>query len=69
MELFDILNDPNEQKNLYVDSIDPKLVENIKQLIMKRKKLGLGKTSRTHARNGGEFIEDLMLGKKKINSP
>jgi arylsulfatase A-like enzyme len=43
-ELFDILKDPNEQNNLYVDSIDPKLVEIIKtKLITKRKKLGLGK--------------------------
>ena len=70
-EFFDILKDPNEQKNLYVDSIDPKLLEAIKtELIMKRKKLGLGKLLEPMPEEWRRIYRGPNARKKEqINSP
>ena len=70
-ELFDILKDPNEQNNLYVDSIDPKLVEIIKtKLITKRKKLGLGKLLEPMPEEWRRIYRGPNARKKEqINSP
>ncbi len=70
-ELFDILNDPNEQKNLYVDSIDPKLVKIIKtKLITKREKLGLGKLLEPMPEEWRRIYRGPNARKKEqINSP
>ena len=70
-ELFDILKDPNEQNNLYVDSIDPKLKETLKtKLITKRKKLGLGKLLEPMPEEWRRIYRGPNARKKEqINSP
>ena len=70
MGTFDILKDLNEQNNLYVDSIDPKLVENIKNKLITKKKIGFRKLLEPMPEEWRRIYRGPNARKKEqINSP